>query len=130
MEWTKDKRYTNLFYTSKMFNGFQYNAIITIEETDKCLKYWLSVSSGKKLREFEIFEEKDTKSLGGIKALFWIKEAMYDFPEFYKNWVNGRKEYFCIGWADKRRRDIYERLIKEGFTFQMEYGQKVLRKKL
>lgn len=130
MEWIKDKRYTNLYYTSEIFNGYKYNAVMTLEETDKCLKYWFSVSSGKKRREFEIFEEKDNKSLGGIRALFWIKQAMYDFPEFYKNRVYGRKEYICVGWADKRRRDIYERLIKEGFTYEMEYNRKILRKKL
>jgi hypothetical protein len=55
---------------------------------------------------------------------------MYDFPEYYKNRVYQRKEYICIGWSDKRRRDIYERLLKDGFTFEMEYNRKILRKKL
>ena len=80
--------------------------------------------------EIDIFEDKENKSLGGIRALFWIKEAMYDFPEFYSNYVDGRNQYICIGWADSRRRDIYARLQKEGFTFTMEWGKKVLMKKL
>jgi hypothetical protein len=39
MEWIKDKRYTNLYYTTAVFNGYKYNTVVTIEETDKCLKY-------------------------------------------------------------------------------------------
>ena len=48
MEWIKDKKYTNLYYISKQFNGFQYNAVMTLEESDKSVKYWFSISSGKK----------------------------------------------------------------------------------
>lgn len=61
MDWIKDKKYTNLYYISKQFNGFQYNAVMTLEESDKSVKYWFSISSGKKRKDFEIFEEKDTK---------------------------------------------------------------------
>lgn len=130
MEWTKDKDYTNTYHTTKKFNGYQYNVFIIVEDNTKSVKYWVSVSSGKKRVEFEIFEDKENKSLGGIRALFWIKEAMYDFPKFYSKRVDGRNEYICIGWADSRRRDIYARLQKEGFTFTMEWNKKVLMKKL
>ena len=130
MEWIKDKDYTNTYYTTKKFNGYQYNVFIVVEDNTKSVKYWVSVSSGKKRAEFEIFEDKENKSLGGIRALFWIKEAMYNFPEFYSKRVDGRNQYICIGWADSRRRDIYARLQKEGFTFTMEWGKKVLMKKL
>ena len=130
MEWIKDKKYTNLYYISKQFNGFQYNAVMTLEESDKSVKYWFSISSGKKRKDFEIFEEKASKSLGGIRALFWIKEAMYDFPKYFSNRVRGRTEYLMIGWADSRRRNIYQRLEKEGFLFMVDNGNKILMKKL
>ena len=130
MEWIKDKAYTNVYYTSTIFNGYQYNAVMALEETDKSVKYWFSISSGKKRKEFQIFEDKENKSLGGIRALFWIKEAMYDFPLFYGYRIRGRKQYLCVGWADNRRRNIYERLIKEGFQFRSERGNKILIKKL
>lgn len=130
MEWHKDKRYTNIYYTSKKFNGYQYNVVITLETTDKSVKYYVSVSSGKKRKEFEIFEEKENKSFGGIRSLLWIKEAMYDFPNFYAQYVENRNEYLCIGWSDSRRRDIYERLKKENFIFMQEAGRKILMKKL
>lgn len=132
MEWTKDSRYTNTYYTTKKFNGYQYNVLIITEETDKSFKYWIHVSSGKKRKEFEIFESKGNKSLGGIRALFWIKDAMFDFY----NYINDRKNlknknvYICVGWADSRRRNIYQRLEKEGFQFMIEDGKKILMKKL
>lgn len=129
MEWTKYEDFTNVYVTSKIFNGYQYNVIITVMDKAKSIKYWVAASSGKKRREFEIFEDKEFKSLGGIKALFWIKEAILDFPSFYRNPYK-KTEYICIGWADNRRRDIYERLKKEGFNFAMEQGSKILIKKL
>ena len=129
MDWLKYSE--NTWYTTKKFNDYQYNVFIVVEDNyNKSVKYWVSVSSGKKRAEFEIFEDKENKSLGGIRALFWIKEAMYNFPEFYSKRVGGRNQYICIGWADSRRRDIYARLQKEGFTFTMEWNKKVLMKKL
>ena len=130
MEWTKDPKYTNVWYTTKKFGKYQYNVLIIPEQTDKSVKYWISVSSGKKRKEFEIFEDKASKSLGGIRALFWIKEAMYDFPKYFSNRVGSRAEYLMIGWADSRRRNIYQRLEKEGFQFMVDNGNKILMKKL
>ena len=132
MDWMKDKNYTNVWITTKSFNGYQYNVIVIPDITDKTVKYWIHASSGKKRKEFEIFEDKKNKSLGGIRALFFIRDAMYDFPKYFRNTSNieGKKEYLMIGWADSRRRDIYQRLEKEGFQFMMDGGNKILMKKL
>jgi hypothetical protein len=132
MEWIKDPLYTNTYYITEKFNGYQYNVLVITEETDKSVKYWVHTSSGKKRKEFEIFEDKENKSLGGVRALFWIKEAMYDFPIYFnkRRSVVNKREYICIGWADTRRRNIYQRLEKEGFQFMVERGQKILMKKL
>ena len=132
MNWTKDKNYTNVWITTEKFNGYQYNVIIIPEQTDKSIKYWIQVSSGKKRKEFEIFEEKESKSLGGVRTLFWIKDAMYDFPKFYteKIGISKLSSYICIGWSDSRRRNIYQRLQKEGFQFANYEGKKILMKKL
>lgn len=129
MEWTKVEGYWNVYKTSKIFNGYHYSVFITVSNYIKTQKYWVAASSGKKRRELEIFEDKESKSLGGIKALLWIKEAMLDFPFFYKNPYN-KREYICIEWSDSRRRDVYERLNKEGFNFAMTKGGKILMKKL
>lgn len=130
MEWVKNKDYIDTYQTSEIFNGFTYNVVISLEWTYKALKYWVAVSSGKKRRDFDIFENIGNKSLGGIRALFWVREAMYDFPKFYSERVFSRKEYICICWSDSRRRDIYKRLEKEGFQFMRDNGRKILMKKL
>ena len=130
MDWMKDKNYTNVWITTKSFNGYQYNVIVIPDITDKTIKYWIHASSGKKRKEFEIFEDKKNKSLGGIRALFFIRDAMYDFPKYFSNRVRGRTEYLMIGWADSRRRNIYQRLEKEGFLFMVDNGNKILMKKL
>ena len=132
MEWIKDPQYTNTYYTTKKFNGYQYNVLIITEETDRSFKYWIHISSGKKRKEFEIFENKENKSLGGIRALFWIKDAMFDFYTYIsgKRNLKSKNVYICVGWADNRRRNIYQRLEKEGFQFMVEDGRKILMKKL
>ena len=132
MKWIKDPQYTNTYYITKKFNSYQYNALVITEETNKSVKYWFQVSSGKKRKEFEIFEDKENKSLGGIRALFWLKDAMYDFPKYFSTRRNlgDKKVYICIGWADTRRRNIYARLQKEGFQFMIDDGRKILIKKL
>lgn len=132
MDWMKDKNYTNVWITTKNFNGYQYNVIVIPDITDKTIKYWIHASSGKKRKEFEIFEDKKNKSLGGIRALFFIRDAMYDFPKFYaeKRGISRLKAYICIGWSDSRRRNIYQRLEKEDFQFANHEGKKILMKKL
>ena len=134
MEWQLKERDREsgyeLYVTSKEFNGDTYVVLISVYKTLKVDRFWVAVSSGKKRKEFEIFEEKASKSLGGIRALFWIKEAMYDFPKYFSNRVRGRTEYLMIGWADSRRRDIYQRLEKEDFQFANHEGKKILMKKL
>jgi hypothetical protein len=49
---------------------------------------------------------------------------------FFAPRLYGRNQYLCVGWADNRRRNIYERLVKEGFQFMVEGGRKILIKKL
>jgi len=132
MNWEKNRE-TGTWSLSKVFNGCVYNIFIYPDVSDKTIKYWVGVTSGKKRKEFNIFEQKENKSLGGIKALFWIKNEMMSFPEYYLKRISynkGKTQYICISWSDTRRRDIYSRLFKEGFTFEMDEGKKILRKKL
>ena len=128
MEWNKLDGYTNVFYKLNKFNGCMYKISITIEETGKSIRMWVDVSSGKKRRHLDIFEEKDDKSYGGIKALMWLKQTMLGFPEWFKSNYNTEdvKLYICIAWSDSRRRDIYSRLEKEGFFFKKIDRCKVL----
>lgn len=131
MEWVRIN--SEHYYIEKEFNGSVYRVEIYIWEYPKSVKFWVGASSGKKRKDRGIFMEKETKSPGGIKALLWIKEKVLEFPGYYsKNrWGFGKKtQYICVSWADSRRRDIYQRLQKEGFEFVFDEGKKFLRKRL
>jgi hypothetical protein len=39
------------------------------------------VSSGKRGKDFLIFGSKDSKSSGGIRALIWLRDAMFQVFE-------------------------------------------------
>ncbi len=131
MEWKlKDKGQNYKVYTaSKDFNGDLYVVTVYVDKSLKSDKFWIGVSSGKKRKHREVFEEKEYKSKGGIKALMWIKDCIFDFPVWYRNDYN-KKQYICIHWSDSRRRDIYKRLENYGFTFSFDGGEKILMKKL
>ena len=134
MEWNKLEKYQDCFYTSKEFNGYTYNVVISVEKSDKSIKYYVAVSSGKKCKEFDIFEEKLNKSFGGVRALFWIREAIYNFPIFYSSRISSedkRNKYICIGWSDSRRKKIYKRYLeKDGFILMRDNNYNILMKKL
>lgn len=117
------------FKVSKEFEGDVYTVIITAYKTLKSDKFWVAVSSGKKKKHREVFEEKDYKSKGGIKALLWVKEVILAFPAFWQNPYN-KRQYIVIHWSDNRRRNIYKRLEREGFKFMVDEGFKVLIKRV
>lgn len=128
-EWHKIN--THEYEIHQVFNGYIYLLNIVVEENWKSFKYWIAAGSGKKKKDLRVFEERFSKSFGGLTALLWIKEKMMEFPEFYENkYYKPKNSYICIHWADSRRRDIYQRLEKEGFKFFTEHGVKILRKKL
>jgi len=130
-DWQPHPDYKNMFFKIKDFNDFTYSVQITLLENKRSQKFYVTASSGKKRKDMEVFEQKADKSLGGMKALLWIKETALSFTEWF-NFLYKVKEnqYLCIGWADSRRRNIYERLKKDGFIFMMDEGQKILMKKL
>ena len=72
----------------------------------------------KKRKLLNIFEEKIEKSFNGLKPLIIAKKIMYEFGEYYKKeWINYGDVFLCIQWSDNRRKNIYSRLLKEGFRF-------------
>lgn len=132
MSWIKHKDYANVFYVTRQFNHCTYVVSITVEDSVKSLKFWVAASSGKKRKDLVVFEEKESKSDGGLKALIWIKNQMLNFPQYYKEKYNTKDTnlYICISWSDSRRRNIYERLLEDGFKFQIIHNNKTLIKKV
>lgn len=119
MMWSADKEYSNYWNTSKEFDGITYFVEVWVEVSNKSRKYWFGASSGRKRRDLEVFEQKNTKSLVGLKPLMWIKSCIYNFPKFYlaEFEIDGYNQYICIAWSDSRRKKIYSRLLREGFRF-------------
>lgn len=132
MEWKKCKKHNNTFLCEKKFGKYKYLVEVWVEDTSNSLRYWVAVSSGKKRKELDIYEDKPNKSLGGIKALLWIKNAILDFPKFYTReyYTENFKIYLCVRWADSRRRDVYKRLTKYGFYFMHIDNEKTLIKEI
>lgn len=111
IEWELKERSTDykIYTLLKDFNGDLYVITIYVEKSLKSDKFWIGVSSGKKRKHREIFEEKEQKSKGCLKALLWIKDSILEFTTWYRNDYN-KNQYICIHWVDSRRRDIYQRL--------------------
>lgn len=86
---------------------------------------YVTLSSGKKRKHRAIFEDKEQKSDGGIKALLWAVRTMLDFQS---NYLKGRM--LIVKPADSRRRKIYKRLLNYGFfeTKDRELGMVYIRK--
>ena len=133
MNWIASIEDYELYYTKSIeINGTTYKIRIWVEQL-KTNKFWIGVSSGKKRKELDIFEDKPNKSTGGMKALIWIKNEVLGFPEYFKtlrHTYKGKRQYICIVWADSRRRNIYQRLEKDGFKFQIIDKEKVLIKEV
>lgn len=128
MEWKRDWNHDyKVFTCSENFGGDTYKIMVYIEESHKSVKFYFGAASGNKRDKLEVFEEKETKSRGGIKSLIWIKNQILGFPEYYDSKI--KNQYICISWSDNRRRNIYQRLEKEGFQFMVEDGKKILMKK-
>ena len=116
-----------LYSVSKTFDKCVYKIDMVVDDTFKNTKFWVSVSSGNKRKDLEIFMEKDKKSTGGIKALLWCKTMILSFPDFYRLKNNYNKPcYIHIHWSDNKRRNIYERLLKEGFKYMIIDNKKIL----
>lgn len=132
-EWHRSKVTRDIYYCERTFNGCTYRVTIYVENWIKSVKFHCGASSGRKRKDLEVFLEKDNKSTGGIRALLWIRDKIFEFPNVYAQWDKASKNknrYILIGWSDNRRRNIYERLKKDGFYFAYDDGKKHLIKKL
>ena len=94
------------YLTTKTFGNCTYYLFFTIQDA----KVWVSLSSGNKRKYALVFEEKEVKSTGGLKALLWAKETMLLFPDWYLSRPCANHIIMlCIKPADNRRKIIYQR---------------------
>lgn len=117
----------DLYYKRRCFNGVTYNLEMYVEENRKSFAICVGLSSGKKRDDLLVFHAKDNKNPSGISPLLWVKNEMLSFAEeFKKTKSEGKKCILYVGWADNRRRRIYERLKNYGFYFGTKDGSKCL----
>lgn len=117
------------YLTTKEFNGCTYYLYFTVE----CGRVWVNLSSGNKRKHKLTFEDKQTKSKGGLPALIWAKNIIGEFPKWYsenRKWKPNLK-MICVAASDSRRKRIYKRsLAPLGFTEVRIEGTLVLAKKI
>ena len=67
MKWELEERSFHYasYKTSKYFNDDLYVVSIYVQKDLKVDRFWVAVSSGRKRKHLEVFEEKDYKSKGG-----------------------------------------------------------------
>lgn len=119
MNWIKDPRYKNVYYKKKQFGSVTYYAEV-IKEDDKA---FFAISSGKKRRFLNVFEEKEEKNFEGLAPLLWAKSQIYTIKDIFSSNFT-----VIIGWSDTRRQKIYTRFLPD-FKITFFEKQKVLMKK-
>lgn len=110
------------FITEQEFNGDTYRVEVTKDEYCKTIKYWIALSSGRKRKDLEMFQEKDKKSRGGLKALFWARKAIKDFEKGISHGT------LVIGWSDTRRKRIYQKYLKDFQVMKFNEGFVLVKK--
>lgn len=133
MEWKRENIDGWCVYnTYKNFNGVEYKLSITVYDFQKSIKYFVSLSSGKKRKDLDVYEDKPFVSGNGLSPLLWAKDTMFTFPSYWKRnrCSEKRKEYILVKAEDSRRRRIYERLRKYGFIKELHFGEIMFAKRV
>jgi len=139
VRWIRLDGYTNYFYLIFKENNTFYKIGIIREENNKSVKLWIDLISNRKKSKLDIstLDSKDYdtnhNSDGGIKALLKVKKYIeqYYLEDFSTYFILTKKTiYVCIGWWDSKRRNVYSRLLSDGYEYIMDHNKKILRKKI
>ena len=89
---------------------------------------WLSIEH--KRKNIENTEGKITGK-DGVKSLLWAKKRLIEFEDIVKEDYKDKEIYICIGWYDNKRRNVYERGLKNlGYEYKVIFNKKYLIKKI
>jgi len=135
LKYEGDKHVYGFYKMHKLKNNQTIIICFSKFEFSKCNEYsiFLAIANKKKhIRQF-LLEEKDVlmgKETGkcGLEGLLWAKNQIVEFEKsnYCKN-----SDYISAGWADNRRRDVYEHGLKKlGFVMGYRDGRKCLYKKV
>ena len=68
---------------------------------------------GKNKHKERDFEQMCITGKDGIKSLLWAKKCLKDFIKIISKSSKQKINYLEIYWTDSRRRDVYERGLKD-----------------
>lgn len=89
---------------------------------------WLSIEH--KRKNIENTEGKITGK-DGVKSLLWAKKRLIEFEDIVKEDYKDKEIYIYIGWYDNKRRNVYERGLKNlGYEYKVVFNKKHLIKKI
>lgn len=97
IQWQEDKQAEQVIATTYI-NGVKYRMCFE----DYYTHWYVSLSSGKKRRELDVYEQKPERSHNSWEVVKWCLECIADFP--YKGNI-------VVQWADNRRKRIYGRIL-------------------
>lgn len=91
---------------------------------------YLTISNKRKSKDNNF---KKTTGKCGLEGLLWAKNKIIDFEDFIKesDMHNERPVYVYVQWDDNRRRNTYERGLKNlGYKYSYVEGRKALMKQI
>ena len=113
------------FFRNQASRGYEYNVAFAIANKRKHIKNWLKGEGG------DVLSDRSTGKCG-LDGLVWAKQQIIEFEKFIPSSFHRSEEVIiCIGWADNRRRDVYEHYLKRiGYKMGYRDGSKCLFKKI
>ena len=105
MEKIKDEN-GNIIYKIKNSYGQFLNLKFEYIPYDKFIDWNVVFYIGKRKQGYQYLKQTGKD---GIKSLLWAKKCIIEFIDMLqKNYIyNNKTNNICIGWDDKRRKEIY-----------------------
>lgn len=121
MDYVKSEEYQDCWVISKKFNTTTYYVYLSVEFE----KLYVAMANSKKKKYKSFFEEHPQPTDGGIPALLWVKDAMLQFPEWYKSRYKKELKFIYLKGSDSRRQRVYKYFLNKcGFYTERtpDYG--------
>lgn len=133
--WEIDRE-NGVFIITRKFNNFFYRVLLQESECRRTIFLNVAITSGRKRKDLDNYEEVVGIPSGGIKALVWCFNCIEEFVEmsrsrFYE--YKGKDLLVTVKWIDSQRRRVYSRLERYGYSLQrlgdgLQYTKKYVKK--
>jgi hypothetical protein len=104
-----------LIYKGKNELGQILTLCIHPDEYNACIFWDVCFWVGKRKKGYQYMQQTGKD---GVKSLLWAKGCIVDFIKKHGMLKTSKKNYLCIYWDDRRRKETYYRGLKDlGFKF-------------